>query len=79
MNQQLKHYLRIYCCFAQNDWVEKLPMALWVYNTSLHSALGDYSPAKALMGFQSKGPYDLPYGDLSKRAIQGETRAKDIQ
>jgi hypothetical protein len=54
-------------------------MALWVYNTSLHSALGNCSSAKALMGFQPKGPYDLFYGDPSEKAIQGETRAKDIQ
>jgi transposase InsO family protein len=79
MNQQLKHYLRIYCYFAQNDWIEKLLMASWVYNTLLHSALGNCSSAKALMGFQSKGPYDLPYGDLLKRAIQEETKAKNIQ
>jgi hypothetical protein len=31
------------------------------------------------MGFQPKGPYNLPYGDPSERAIQGETRAKNIQ
>jgi hypothetical protein len=71
--------LRIYCYFAQNNWVEKLPIASWVYNILLHSALGNYSFAKALMGFQPKGPYNLPYGDPSERAIQGETRAKDIQ
>jgi transposase InsO family protein len=79
MNQQLKHYLRIYCCFAQNNWIEKLPMASWIYNISLYSALGNYSPAKALMEFQPKGPYDLPYGDPPEKAIQGETKAKNIQ
>jgi hypothetical protein len=31
------------------------------------------------MEFQPKGPYDLPYGDPLESAIQGETRAKDIQ
>jgi hypothetical protein len=54
-------------------------MALWVYNTSLHSALNDYSLAKALMGFQPKGPYNLPYGDPPEKAIQGGIRAKEIQ
>jgi transposase InsO family protein len=79
INQQLKHYLRIYCCFAQNDWVEKLPMASWVYNTSLYSALGNCSSIKALIKFQSKGFYNLLYGDPLERTIQGETKAKDIQ
>jgi hypothetical protein len=79
MNQQLENYLRIYYYFAQNNWIEKLPIASWVYNISLHSALNDYSPAKALMEFQPKGPYDLPHGDLLERAIQGETKAKNIQ
>jgi hypothetical protein len=54
-------------------------MALWVYNTSLYSALGDCFSAKVLMEFQFKGPYNLPYGDPSEKAIQGETRAKNIQ
>jgi hypothetical protein len=54
-------------------------MASWIYNISLHSALDDCSPAKALMGFQPKGLYNLPYGDPSEKAIQGKTRAKDIQ
>jgi hypothetical protein len=71
--------LRIYCYLAQNNLIEKLPMALWVYNTSLHSALGNCSSIKALMRFQPKGPYNLPHGDPSERAIQGETKAKDIQ
>jgi hypothetical protein len=31
------------------------------------------------MGFQPKGLYNLPYGDPPERAIQGETKAKDIQ
>jgi transposase InsO family protein len=51
VNQQLKHYLRIYCCFAENDWIEKFPIASWIYNILLYSALGDCSFAKALMGF----------------------------
>jgi hypothetical protein len=54
-------------------------MALWIYNTSLHSALGNCSSAKALMGFQLKGPYNLPYGDPPERTIQGETKARNIQ
>jgi hypothetical protein len=79
MNQQLKHYLRTYYYFAQNNWIEKLPMASWIYNTSLHSALNNYFSAKALMEFQPKSPYNLPYGDPSEKAIQGETKTKDIQ
>jgi transposase InsO family protein len=79
VNQQLEHYLRTYCCFIQNNWVEKLPMAEWTYNTATNASFQDCSPAKALMGYQPRGPWNLPSGDPPERVIWGETRAKEIQ
>lgn len=37
-NQELKHYLRRYCSYRQNDWTEWLNYAEIVYNRSKHSA-----------------------------------------
>lgn len=48
-NQTLEYYLRHYVCWRQNDWAKWLPLAQFVYNTTIHSALG-ISPAEALYG-----------------------------
>jgi hypothetical protein len=54
-------------------------MAEWTYNTATNASFQDCSPAKALMGYQPRGPWDLPSGDPPERVIRGETRAKEIQ
>jgi transposase InsO family protein len=58
-NQSLEHYLRTYGCFEQDDWAEKLVLAEWVYNTSVHSAHGK-TPAEVLFGYMPRGPFDQP-------------------
>jgi hypothetical protein len=50
MNQTLEQYLRAYVNYEQNDWVEKLPMAQYSYNTSVHDGT-KMEPARALFGF----------------------------
>jgi transposase InsO family protein len=78
VNQSLEHYLRTYCCYEQNDWVEKLPMAEWVYNTSIHSAHGQ-TPAMTLRGYQPRGPSDPPSSKPPARAKKAEERAEQIR
>ena len=36
-NQTLKHYLRCYCNYKQNNWAFLLTIAQYVYNNALHA------------------------------------------
>jgi len=38
VNQILEHYLRIYCMWDQDDWVDLLPFAEFCYNNTVHTA-----------------------------------------
>jgi len=38
VNQVLEHYLRTYCTWDQDNWVELLPFAEFCYNNIVHSA-----------------------------------------
>jgi len=38
VNQVLDHYLRTYCAWDQDNWVELLPFAEFCYNNTVHSA-----------------------------------------
>ena len=38
-NQMLKHYLRVYCNYKQNNWSKLLSMTMFAYNNSVHSAI----------------------------------------
>jgi len=38
VNQILEHYLRTYCMWDQDDWVELLPVAEFSYNNTVHTA-----------------------------------------
>jgi hypothetical protein len=49
INSILNQYLRIYCNFLQNNWVQLLPLAEFAYNNSIHSATG-VSPFMANYG-----------------------------
>ena len=66
-NQVLKHYLRVYCNYKQDNWPELLPMAAFAYNNSVHSAT-DKAPNELLSGYVATlgtGPED--------RSLRGET------
>ncbi|KAI0997227.1 hypothetical protein K3495_g10960 [Podosphaera aphanis] len=43
-NQELYKYLRAFTCYAQNDWMELLPMAQLALNSRPNSAIGGFSP-----------------------------------
>ena len=38
-NQVLKHYLRVYCNYKQNNWSKLLLMTSFAYNNSIHSMI----------------------------------------
>ena len=37
VNQILEHYLRTYCMWDQDDWVDLLPFAEFCYNNTVHT------------------------------------------
>ena len=38
LNQVLKQYLRIFCTYHQDDWIELLPFAEFSYNNSVNTS-----------------------------------------
>ena len=53
VNQSLEQYLRMFCNYDQDDWYELLPLAEYVYNNSITSAIG-FTPFYANYGFNPK-------------------------
>src|SRR6266571_7712833 len=49
-NQSLEQYLRQYCNYEQDDWVDLLPLAEYAYNNSVTTAT-QMSPFYANYGF----------------------------
>jgi hypothetical protein len=77
VNQQVEHYLRTYCCFEQTDWADKLPLAEWTYNTSLHSA-HQSAPATLLLGFSPKGPTE-PLQQTRYGSVKADERVRRLK
>ena len=77
MNQLLEHYLRTFCCEEQTDWEEKLYLAQFTVNTSLHSSTGE-SPAEVLRGYTPRAPYHVTT-PLSLMNDLAETRAVELR
>ena len=40
VNLIINQYLRVFCSYAQDDWVKLLATAEFAYNNSLHTATG---------------------------------------
>ncbi|SNX88141.1 related to gag-pol protein [Melanopsichium pennsylvanicum] len=59
VNQVIEQYLHIYCNCKQDNWVDLLPMAEFVYKNTLHSSIG-ISPFFACYGWNPKMHLDLP-------------------
>jgi hypothetical protein len=53
VNQSLETYIRIYCEYDQDNWVDLLPLAEFVYNNSPHHATG-VTPFFANKGYHPK-------------------------
>jgi transposase InsO family protein len=70
-NQNLEHYLRAFCNKDQLDWLYKLPLAEFTYNTAKHSASG-YSPAHLLLSYDPVMPGNdkIEISHMNESAIQ---------
>jgi transposase InsO family protein len=53
VNQVLEAYLREYCSYEQDDWMELLPLAEYAYNNSFSTATG-LSPFYANYGYHAR-------------------------
>jgi transposase InsO family protein len=54
----LAEYLRHYVCEDQTNWDERIPYAVYVYNTTVHTTTA-YTPFKLVCGFRSEVPLAL--------------------
>jgi len=72
-NQTLEQYLRIFCCFEQDDWAIWLSTAEFSYNDSVHSTTG-FTPFFAYTG---RHPYE---GEWPREASDSATapQAMDV-
>ncbi len=61
MNRMISNYLQCYCNFRQNDWVDLLPSAEFVYNSAVSEELG-MSPFEMDLGCVPKSPLDMVSG-----------------
>jgi hypothetical protein len=79
-NRTLEQYLRIYCCFEQDDWAFWLSTAEFAYNDSVHASTG-ITPFQAYTGRHPRGgnwPETGPKADvLDAREIT--TRILELQ
>jgi transposase InsO family protein len=78
VNQSIEHYLRTYCGYAQDDWATKLYLAEFVFNTSWHSTIRE-TPAKALFGFDPRGPNDIPQVPPKIHVPTADVRVKELR
>ena len=60
----LEHYLRMYCSWDQEDWVELLPYVEFCYNNTVHSSTKQ-TPFFSTFGYYPENNY-LPEEVLSK-------------
>ncbi|KAJ1600072.1 hypothetical protein NDA14_000490 [Ustilago hordei] len=59
VNQVIEQYLRMYCNYEQDDWVNLLDTAAFVYNNTVHNSIG-VSPFFACYGWNPKAHPDIP-------------------
>ena len=48
-NQEMYKYLRAYTCYAQDNWMELLPLAQLAMNTRPNSVIGGWAPSSSDM------------------------------
>ena len=81
-NQWVEQYLQIYGNFQQNNWVDWLPMAQFVYNSWLSHTTG-FTPFQLLMGFTPKleatSQKDSPFPSIKQWKINLEQRHDCVQ
>ena len=75
-NQTLKHYLWCYVNYLQDDWVQQLPLAEHVYNSTVYSVT-KVSPFFTCIGWESV-PFQLHLLQLKKINLAAAEMIKKI-
>ena len=74
INQILEEYLRHYCLWKQDDWDKLLPLAEYVYNSTI-SETTKMSPFYANYGFEPKQAFE-PIGKIQYQNPRSEIQVK---
>ncbi|EDN04910.1 hypothetical protein HCAG_08572 [Histoplasma mississippiense (nom. inval.)] len=71
LNQVIEHYLRTYCSYQQDNWIEWIPLAQWAYNNAFHASI-KMTPSEAMIGRPTELRIDVepPSTGASKSAIE---------
>jgi len=77
-NQSLEHYLRVYCCAEQDNWVSLLPMAEFAYNNSRHASTA-VSPFYAVHGRNANFPGAPEDGRLEREVPSAIERVERMR
>ena len=75
-NSTMEAYLRSYCRFEQDDWVQWLPTAEFAYNNTRHSST-KLTPFEANMGYHPRMSYKDNQDPRSKSKT-AEEQAKNL-
>src|SRR5690606_7078324 len=57
INQVLEQYLRGYCSYLQDDWIDWLTMAEFTYNNTISAGVGNVTPFFANYGYHPRFDY----------------------
>jgi hypothetical protein len=70
-NAGVEQYLRIYCCYHQNDWLQYLSLAEFAINNSV-SASTTLTPFQADCGYHPKVGIEItpPSGDTPRKRLE---------
>lgn len=66
LNQTLEQYLRIYTSYQQDDWDELLPLAMFVYNDTVHSTI-KMTPFYANYGFHPS--FSAEFSSVDRKSV----------
>ncbi|EDN10942.1 predicted protein [Histoplasma mississippiense (nom. inval.)] len=80
LNQVIEHYLRTYCSYQQDNWIEWIPLAQWAYNNAFHASI-KMTPSEAMIGRPTELRIDVepPSTGASKSAIEQVERMKQAE
>ncbi|KAJ1039059.1 hypothetical protein NDA10_002941 [Ustilago hordei] len=78
VNQVIEQYLRMYCNYEQDDWVNLLDTAAFVYNNTVHNSIGRF---KYLMDGKERCKYlQEQIREAQRRSVdQYNRKHKDIE
>lgn len=71
-NQEIFKYLRVFTCYAQNDWMDLLPLAQLALNVRPNSAIGGMSPFFLRNGYNLEALMEPTPQDIDKSRHPGK-------